>query len=306
VATEKISGKAKGLWSRPLRIYKSFSSIYGQVVKVIGLLALFLFLSFGIIFRTINMEYMESTIQQNGDNVVMLVEGALYEHMLDNNRAGLRSTLDIINRMPGIEDVNMYDAQNNLAHSSSNQDSGHYQNANCKDCHTNINSMFPNTEKSFRIINMDNECEMTEKESDFRLLMIKTPILNEPSCYTNQCHAHQASDKLLGSLIIRIPLEELDANLNKSFVFAGLTTLILVSFLLVFTRRKIKKPLKGIIIASEAVAGGDKNTRLDIKPNQLNDVRMVSLAFNKMLDNLQAATDELENWSQQLEYKVQK
>jgi two-component system NtrC family sensor kinase len=306
VATEKISGKAKGLWSEPLRIYKSSSSIYGQVVKVIGLLALFLFLSFGIIFRTINMEYMESTIQQNGDNVVMLVEGALYEHMLDNNRAGLRSTLDIINRMPGIEDVNMYDAQNNLAHSSSDQDSGHYQNANCKDCHTNINSMFPNTEKSFRIINMDNECEMTEKESDFRLLMIKTPILNEPSCYTNQCHAHQASDKLLGSLIIRIPLEELDANLNKSFVFAGLTTLILVSFLLVFTRRKIKKPLKGIIIASEAVAEGDKNTRLDIKPNQLNDVKMVSLAFNKMLDNLQAATDELENWSQQLEYKVQK
>jgi two-component system NtrC family sensor kinase len=306
VATEKISAKAKGIWSKPLRIYKSFSSIYGQVVKVIGLLALFLFLSFGIIFRTINMEYMESTIQQNGDNVVMLVEGALYEHMLDNNREGLRSTLDIINRMPGIEDVNMYDAQNNLAHSSSNQDSGHYQNANCKDCHTNINSMFPNTEKSFRIINMDSECEMTEKENDFRLLMIKTPILNEPSCYTNQCHAHQASDKLLGSLIIRIPLEELDANLNKSFVFAGLTTLILVSFLLVFTRRKIKKPLKGIIIASEAVAGGDKNTRLDIRPNQLNDVRMVSLAFNKMLDNLQAATDELENWSQQLEYKVQK
>jgi two-component system NtrC family sensor kinase len=306
VATEKISGKAKGLSSKPLRIYKSFSSIYGQVVKVIGLLALFLFLSFGIIFRTINMEYMESTIQQNGDNVVMLVEGALYEHMLDNNRAGLRSTLDIINRMPGIEDVNMYDAQNNLAHYSLNQDSGHYQNANCKDCHTNINSMFPNTEKSFRIINMDSECEMTEKENDFRLLMIKTPILNEPSCYTNQCHAHQASDKLLGSLIIRIPLEELDANLNKSFVFAGLTTLILVSFLLVFTRRKIKKPLKGIIIASEAVAEGDKNTRLDIKPNQLNDVRLVSLAFNKMLDNLQAATDELENWSQQLEYKVQK
>jgi two-component system NtrC family sensor kinase len=33
---------------------------------------------------------------------------------------------------------------------------------------------------------------------------------------------------------------------------------------------------------------------------------MVSLAFNDMLDNLQVATTELENWSQQLEYKVQK
>ena len=249
---------------------------------------------------------MENTIQQNGDNVVMLVEGAIYEHMLENNKMALRHTLDIINRMPGIEDVNMYDAQNNLAHSSSNKDTDPYHNANCKDCHTNINTMFPRAEKSFKIINMDSECEMSDKNSDFRLLMIKTPILNEPSCYTNECHAHQEKDDLLGSLVIRIPLEELDANLNKSFVLAGLITLLLVTFLLIFTHRTIKKPLRGIIKASEAVAEGDKNTRLDIRPNQLNDVRMVSTAFNKMLDNLQAATDELENWSQQLEYKVQK
>jgi two-component system NtrC family sensor kinase len=306
VNPERKTDKSKKIWSAPYRFYKSSYSIYGQVVKVIGLLALFLFLSFGIIFRTINVECMERTIQQNGNNVVMLVEGALYEHMLENNRTALRHTLDIINRMPRIEDVNIYDAQNNLAHSSSNQDSGHYHNANCKDCHTNINTMFPRTEKSFKIINVDSECEMSEKESNFRLLMIKTPIVNEPSCYTNECHAHQERDEVLGSLIIRIPLEELDANLNKSFVFAGLTTLILVSFLLIYTRRKIRKPLMGIIRASEAVAEGDKNTRLDIKSNQLNDVRMVSIAFNKMLDNLQAATDELENWSQQLEYKVQK
>lgn len=249
---------------------------------------------------------MESTIQQNGDNVVMLVEGALYEHMLENNKMALRHTLDIIHRMPGIEDVNMYDAQNNLAYSSSTNDDNHHHNANCKDCHTNINTMFPRTEKSFRIINMDSECEMSDKDVDFRLLMIKTPILNEPSCFTNACHAHQENEELLGSLVIRIPLEELDANLQKSFVRAGLTTLILVAFLLVFTYNTIKKPLKGIIKASESVAEGDKNTRLNIGSSHLNDVRMVSTAFNKMLDNLQAATDELENWSQQLEYKVQK
>jgi two-component system NtrC family sensor kinase len=45
---------------------------------------------------------------------------------------------------------------------------------------------------------------------------------------------------------------------------------------------------------------------LEIKPNQLDDMRMVSQAFNDMLDNLQYATEELKTWSQQLEYKVQK
>lgn len=249
---------------------------------------------------------MEGTIQENGENVAMLVEGALYEHMLENNRMGLRNTLDIINQMPGIEDVNMYDAQNNLAHSSSHVGADHYHNPNCKDCHDNLNEMFPRTEKSFRIINMDSDCEMSEEEQDHRILMIKTPILNEPSCYTNECHAHQDTEELLGSLVIRIPLNDLDENIKKSLFLAGLTTLILVTFLMIFSRRQIRRPLKEIIRASEAVALGDRNVRLKAPPNQLHDLRMVSSAFNKMLDNLQSASAELENWSQQLEYKVQK
>ncbi|MEN8201982.1 MAG: ATP-binding protein [Bacteroidota bacterium] len=304
--TAHNSPKKKRFWSLPKEFAESFSSVYGQVVILIGLLALFLFISFLFIFRTFNKQYMEGTIQQNGENVVMLVEGALYEHMLENNIMGLRNTLDIINQMPGIEDVNMYDAQNNLAHSSSHLGNDHYHNPDCKDCHENMNEMFLRTEKSFKIINVDNECEMCEQEQDHRMLMIKSPILNEPSCYTNACHAHQESEELLGSLIIRIPLDDLDATVQKSLFQGGLTTLLLVTFLLFFTWRQIRRPLKEIIKASEAVAVGDRNVRLETPPNQLHDLRMVSSAFNKMLDNLQSATGELENWSQQLEYKVQK
>lgn len=249
---------------------------------------------------------MENTIQQSGNNVCMFVEGALYQHMLKNDKMALRNTLNIINRMPGIEDVNMYDAGFNLAYSSFPDDSIGYHNPNCLDCHTNINSMFPRTEKSFRIINVDSECEMSEKDYSYRLLLIRSPIMNEQSCYTADCHAHNESDNLLGSLVIRIPLEDLDANQNKSFLLAIVTTLMFVAILIIFTRRKIKKPLSEIIEASKAVAKGDKSTRLDIKPDQLNDIRMVSNAFNEMLDNIQAANEELHNWSQQLEYKVQK
>jgi two-component system NtrC family sensor kinase len=73
-----------------------------------------------------------------------------------------------------------------------------------------------------------------------------------------------------------------------------------------FTRKKIKHPLNAIISASEAVARGDKSTRLEIRPDLLDDMRKVSLAFNNMLDNLSSVNKELENWSHQLEYKVQR
>jgi two-component system NtrC family sensor kinase len=248
---------------------------------------------------------MESTIQQSGNNVVMFVEGALYQHMLENDRTALRNTLDLINRMPGIEDVNMYDDQDNLVHSSFLDDTIAHNNPYCIDCHLNLSEMFPSKEKSFKIINIDSECEMSQKDHSYRLLLIKSPILNEKSCYTSACHAHKESDEVLGSLVIRIPLEELDANLNKSFVLAVLTTLLLVIFFVFFTRIKIKNPLNAILKASEAVSKGDKSIRLEIKSNQLNDMKMVSTAFNKMLDNLQSANIELQDWSQQLESKVQ-
>jgi two-component system, NtrC family, sensor kinase len=64
--------------------------------------------------------------------------------------------------------------------------------------------------------------------------------------------------------------------------------------------------LNEIIKASQAVANGNKSTRLNIRADELDDMRMVSQAFNDMLDNLQSATEELQNWSQQLEYKDQK
>lgn len=290
------------------RFLKFHSSIYGRVVYIILLLALVLFGSFELIFRSVYQKYLNRVIRENGTNISSIVEGALYYSMLKNDRSSLQNTIDVINTLPGIEDVNMYDSENNLVHAAVAGVENH--NPDCKSCHPNIATLFPDKEKSFRIISMESDCQMSQKSYDYRLLLIRSPILNEKSCYTASCHAHQKSDVVLGSLITKIPLNEFDASVQKtttSFSLLALfTTIILVPFVILFTNRRIKKPLNAIITASEAVSQGDRNTRLEIKPNLLNDLRMVSLAFNNMLDNLRAVNQELENWSHQLEYKVQK
>ena len=286
------------------------SSIYGRVVLIITISSLFLFVSFGIIFRSVNEEYMKSVISENGNNIGFLVEGALYHSMLENNRTSLQSTLDVINTMSGIDDVNMYDNKNNLVYTSISNDTTNHSNPDCKSCHNDFASMFSAKSRSYRIIDADSECIMNPNNNNSRHLLIKSPILNGPSCYTSACHAHSQNDVVLGSLIIKMPLKGLDSALEKSTtdytLMAALMTFLLLLFLIFFTNKKIKNPLNALIRASEAVAKGDKSTRLEIKPNQLSDMRMVSYAFNGMLDNLQSANNELQNWSQQLEYKVQK
>jgi two-component system, NtrC family, sensor kinase len=286
------------------------SSIYSRVVYIISISSLIFFVLFGVVFRSVYEQYFNTVIRQSGNNIGSIVEGSLYHSMLENDKGALQSTLDIINTMSGIDDVNMYDSKDSLVYTSFSTETTNHSNPNCLSCHVNISSMFPKKEKSYRIINVKSECDMNTNDNMHRHLLIRSPILNEKSCYTSACHAHSESDEVLGSLIIKIPLADLDNAVKKSsteyYFLATFITLLLVAILIFFTRKKIKNPLNEILKASMAVSNGNKNTRLDIKPNQLDDMRMVSQAFNDMLDNLQSATEELKNWSQQLEYKVQK
>ncbi len=286
------------------------SSIYSRVVYIISISSLIFFVLFGIVFRSVYEQYFNTVIRQSGNNIGSIVEGSLYHSMLENDKGALQSTLDIINTMSGIDDVNMYDNKDSLVYTSFSPETANHSNPNCLSCHVNIRSMFPRKEKSYRIINVKSECNMNQNDNMHRHLLIRSPILNEKSCYTSSCHAHKESDEVLGSLVIKIPLADLDNAVKKSsteyYLLATFITLLLVAILIFFTRKKIKNPLNEILKASMAVSNGNKNTRLDIKPNQLDDMRMVSQAFNDMLDNLQSATEELKNWSQQLEYKVQK
>lgn len=286
------------------------SSIYGRVVFMTSISLFFLFVAFGVIFRSVNENYMKSVISENGNNIGHLVEGALYQSMMENDQTSLQRMLDQINAMEGIDNVSMYDNKNNLAYTSILNDSTNHSDPDCKSCHEDLDQMFSPDKKSYRIVDADSECVMNPKNENVRNLLIKSPVLNTPSCSAAACHAHNPDEKVLGSLIIKMPLQGLDNALKESttdyFLLASLLTAFLIIFLIYFTNKRIKTPLNEIILASEAVTRGDKSKRLQIKPHQLSDMRMVSYAFNEMLDNLQSATLELENWSQQLEYKVQK
>lgn len=300
--------------SKAYKFYNKYlrfrSSIFGRVIYIITVLSIFLFVSFGLIFKSVYEKYLNTIIRQNGNNIGSMVEGALYYSMLKNDKSSLQSTLDIINTMPGIDEVNMYNNIDSLVYSTFAFDTTNQSNPDCKSCHEDIKSMFPDKDKSYRIIDEVSACSMTRSGNGHRQLLIRSPIYNEKSCYVSSCHAHDETEAVLGSLIIKVPLQDLDTAVIKSsrdfFLLATFTTILLVSFLIMFTRKKIKNPLNAIISASEAVANGDKSMRLEIKPGLLDDMRMVSVAFNNMLDNLNLANKELENWSHQLEYKVQK
>lgn len=286
------------------------SSIYGRVVFIITGSLIIVFVLFNLVFRSVYMGFYNRTISQNGDNISSIIEGSLYYSMLENDKAMLQRTLDIISTMSGIDEVNLYNDMSQPAYSSVHREDDCHCNPNCISCHPDMSARFSSTEKSYMVVGDVPECGIHQHVEGIRHLVIRQPILNEPSCYTAACHAHSEEDRVLGSLLVSMPLDDLDAFSVESstdfMLFALLIIAVLVTFLVVFTSKRIKDPLNSIIKASEAVSSGNTSIRLNIEPRLLDDMRMVSLAFNNMLDKMAAATGELQNWSQQLEYKVQK
>lgn len=284
------------------------STIYSRVILSIGLMTIFLFISFGLIYQSVHEKQLNEIILQSGDNVGSIVEGAMYHSMLENNKSELYNIIDVINTLHNIDEVNLYDHNHDLVYGTFSLYDDN-SNPDCKSCHAQMDTLFPRTEKAYYIFDEHSQCESNITDKN-RQLLIRTPIMNEPSCSTAECHAHNPEDDILGSIIIKMPLEQLDTSVNKSsidfYVMAIISSVILLGLLILLTTQKIKKPLNALLNASISVASGELNTRIDIGNDQLDDMRLVAVTFNTMLDNLQQATVELENWSQQLEYKVQK
>ena len=151
------------------------SSIFGRVILVITLLSIFLFVSFGLIFRSVYENHLNTVIRQNGNNIGSIVEGALYHSMLKNDKGALQNTLDIINTLPNIDELNLYDINDSLVYSSYSFDVPGHGDPDCKSCHPDIHSMFPLREKSYRIISDASVCNMAvgPSEDPFRQLMIR-------------------------------------------------------------------------------------------------------------------------------------
>jgi two-component system NtrC family sensor kinase len=74
--------------------------------------------------------------------------------------------------------------------------------------------------------------------------------------------------------------------------------------LIEFTRRKIQKPLLQVVGASNEVAKGNLDIRIQVDSFDLKDIYLVGSAFNNMLEKIHDANKQLRNWSKTLEEKV--
>jgi two-component system NtrC family sensor kinase len=85
-------------------------------------------------------------------------------------------------------------------------------------------------------------------------------------------------------------------------ILASLCTLFLL-VILYFSTTRIIKPLQGMVVATQEIAKGDLDHKVDVQSTD--EIGYLAASFNQMTEKLKAANDELIEWGKTLERKVE-
>lgn len=230
-----------------------------------------------------------------------LVLRATQFNMPLGNRACIHRMMENVGRQKGVEIVRMYDKQGVIVFSNNKVEIGRKVNMesdSCIDCHRSQEALEQSTAAPrSRIV----------RKKDYRVLAWTTPIPNEPSCYTAECHTHTSEPGLLGILDVGMSLAEVDAEIGRSsLMFSMFTILAVIVFsgiIAFFIHRLVSRPVRHIVDITREIASGNLEVEVPIETHD--EIGQLATSFNHMVIDLRTANEEIQSWNLQLEQKVE-
>jgi two-component system NtrC family sensor kinase len=216
----------------------------------------------------------EELIQQGAERISAVIKNSTRYQMVENDRAGLQETIRSIAREPGIERIRILNNAGMAMFSSDPRDLGRVV-LNASDPVARVN-IFTNAQGK-------------------RVMATLRPIENEASCSNAACHAHPASQKVLGLVDAQLKLGRADAQaaqietLLARFLLAAVVLVCLVSGGFVWA--VLHRPIHDLIKGTRRVAGGDLDYRLAVRSKD--ELGSLAESFNSMTADLADARARL-------------
>jgi len=283
---------------------KLFESFRGISLKLFVLLSILLILVFVVIIY-ININYYADQIEKNfRDHAIQasdLIKRSTRISMLKNQRDDLSVIISNIGQEQYIEGIRIYNKKGRIEFSEDSTEL--YQTVDINDeqcifCHA--------SNEAKGAIPKENRFREIRTQRGERVIGLINPIENEPDCYTADCHAHSQEEKLLGLLDIKMSLSAVDKSATetrtKALIFSGLLVMLTTVAFGRVIRNRIQKPISKLIHGTRQVADLNLDYTIDIHLD--NEIGDLARSFNKMTKKLKGSQQELQEWSNTLEYKV--
>jgi two-component system NtrC family sensor kinase len=171
----------------------------------------------------------------------------------------------------------------------------------CRVCHTSLTKPRLNVPVPSRV-------RIFRRPDGGRGLAVVTPVYNEPACSQAECHAHPAEMKVLGVLDLALSLDSVDHEISavqmRVFLVTAIQVLLIGIVIYFFTRHFLGKPIRKLIEATQAVSAMDLDKPFEIIETS-EEVGELSRSFNAMREQLRGAMVEINQFTQNLETKVE-
>lgn len=130
-----------------------------------------------------------------------------------------------------------------------------------------------------------------------RTMEFTRPIQNEAACSNAACHAHNASDRVLGTLDVALSLEPVDRSLaayeRQMRAQVALGALVLSMMVVGFVWMLINRPIRRLIAGVHILAAGNLGFRFNFKRHD--EIGELAQTFDSMAGELDAAKQTLED-----------
>lgn len=221
--------------------------------------------------------------------------------MLLNRREDVHQIIRTIGTEAGIKIIRIYNKQGMIIFSTDTAEIFHKVNMSAEACIVCHNSSIP-----LISLKKQHKTRIFKDLDNSRVLGLINPIQNEPSCSSAECHAHSPNVKILGVLDVVMSLDDLDSikaeNTRNTTINAIVITvaisLVCGFFITILVNKPIKKLTKGI----EEVGRGNLNYKIEI--DSKDELGEMAKQFNRMSKRLEAAYNDIKNWSETLNEKV--
>lgn len=285
----------RGQWERLTH------SISAKLISLLLLVMLGIFGLLGYLNIRLHRQHLEAATLASAERVSDVIKRSTSYYMLRNNREGLYHAMATMADEPGMVRVRIFDREGNISYSSDPSEVGHAVDKSaeaCYGCHAQSQSL--------EHLNRPDRFRIYRDSSGQRVLGVITPIENQPSCSNAVCHAHPASQKILGVLDTNLSLAKTDAQLAQSswrmlaYTMFALIDISLLTWLFVW--RLVGQPLKHLKDGTSELADGNLGYQLEV--DSTDEAGELASSFNRMSLQLRAANEEIVAWAKTLEDRV--
>lgn len=223
-------------------------------------------------------------------------------HMIEDDRKRAYLMIEEISGQAGIETIRFFNHSGLISFSTEKNEEGTYLDSSAEGCNR-CHFQSP--------VSMKDPLELHTRtftnSKGNKVLGVTKNILNEASCSNAQCHAHPEDTVVLGVLDIHISLEKMAAQVlsarNSIIIFTIGMVITLALFLNLLIDRLINRPVAELLDHTRTLARGDLSSRVERVRND--EFGELAEAFNAMTCNLEVAHNELTEWGNTLEQKVE-